>query len=266
MQAELLSALGHHLHQLRQKQNLSLDDIAAKTMIPVRLLSAIETGQLEQLPEPVYVRGFLRRYADTLGLNGDEFASAFPTSLQTKANKSFWYSPIQTQLSPVHLYLLYGVLVLGAVAGLSHYLNRSPSPVMSYASPQMAATIVPLASVEPTNSSGTPQPARSPQSAKPVRVALTLKTQSWVRIVADGELVYEGVLQEGTQQSWFANQQVIVRAGNAGGVLVSYNESKPKPMGVAGFVEEAIFGKATLPSSEGRSAGDLQSTENSEEN
>lgn len=49
------------------------------------------------------------------------------------------------------------------------------------------------------------------------------------------------MLSEGAQQAWAAKQQITVRAGNAGGVLVSYNESPPKLLGEPGTVEEKTF-------------------------
>src|SRR5579883_2700497 len=129
-QAERLRELGYHLQQLRQNQHISLETVAAKTMIPVRLLIAIETGNLEQLPEPVYIQGFIRRYADAIGMNGSEFAGAFPTQPILKVAKASWRGTVQAQLRPLHLYLLYMVLVIGAVSGLSYLLNRSSTPEM----------------------------------------------------------------------------------------------------------------------------------------
>lgn len=78
VQQEQLSAIGTYLSQIRQEQERSLEDIAAKTYIPLRLLKAIESGQGQPLPEPVFVQGFIRRYADALGLDGMDLSQRFP--------------------------------------------------------------------------------------------------------------------------------------------------------------------------------------------
>jgi cytoskeleton protein RodZ len=78
VQQEQLSAIGTYLSQIRQEQDRSLEDIAAKTYIPLRLLKAIESGQGQPLPEPVFVQGFIRRYADALGLDGMDLSQRFP--------------------------------------------------------------------------------------------------------------------------------------------------------------------------------------------
>ncbi|MBD2022362.1 helix-turn-helix domain-containing protein [Leptolyngbya sp. FACHB-36] len=247
-QAEKLAELGNRLQQFRQQQQISLEEVASRTLIPVKTLAAIESGDREHLPEPVYIQGFIRRYADAIGLNGAELASAFPTSsTPSQAVRAPLHFSIQAQLRPLHLYLLYMVLVMGAVSGLSYVLNRSGSPVIGAANlssrtTQAIATAAPVAGpVVP----GAPSPVvvapTGPQ--KSVRVGLKLTDQSWLRVVADGKMEFEGVLPEGTQRTWVADQQVIVRAGNAGGVLVTLNNGKEKPLGQPGSVEEVTFGK-----------------------
>lgn len=78
VQKEQLKAIGTYLNQVRQEQDLSLEAIAEKTYIPLRLLKAIETAQEQPLPEPVFVQGFIRRYADALGLDGVDLSQKFP--------------------------------------------------------------------------------------------------------------------------------------------------------------------------------------------
>lgn len=77
-QLEQLQAIGAYLYEVRLAQSRTLEEIAAKTYIPLRLLKALEAGQEQPLPEPVFVQGFIRRYADALGLDGLELAQEFP--------------------------------------------------------------------------------------------------------------------------------------------------------------------------------------------
>jgi cytoskeletal protein RodZ len=83
-----------------------------------------------------------------------------------------------------------------------------------------------------------------------------LTDQSWVRVVADGKTEFEGMLPEGTQRIWAADKEVTVRAGNAGGVLVSLNEGQAKPMGEPGTVEEVTFGSNNAQSASSFSTTD----------
>ncbi len=254
-QAEKLADLGSYLRQLRDEQGLSLEQVADTTLIPVRTLAAIEVGNLNQLPEPVYIQGFIRRYADAIGMNGAEFAQAFPTNVKPMVAKTTWRGTVQTHLRPFHLYLLYMMLMMGAVSGLSYVLNRTSPSVVSTDIPkqnQPAAPAFPTLPYGPMNIAQSPvpttaatqlQPILTPDGAqKSVRVGLKLTDQSWIRVVADGKTEFEGVLPEGAQRAWAADKQLVLRAGNAGGVMVSLNDGQAKRLGEPGTVEEVTFG------------------------
>ena len=76
-QIEQLHSIGAYLRQVRQEQGLSLDSIANQIFIRPVLLQALENGNDAELPEPVFVQGFIRRYADALGLDGQALSSEF---------------------------------------------------------------------------------------------------------------------------------------------------------------------------------------------
>lgn len=62
-------AIGKHLQDAREHHGLTLEDISSSTKIQVRYLQAIETGQVDKLPGPFYVKAFIRQYANTVGLD-----------------------------------------------------------------------------------------------------------------------------------------------------------------------------------------------------
>jgi hypothetical protein len=124
-QAEKLGQIGSQLASLRQEKGLTLDELVVLTRIPRRLLQAIEEGNLTDLPEPIYIQGLIRQFADTLGIQGREFASYFPIGSQSVGMQSKWKVQAIPQLRPIHLYLLYIVLIFSSVNGLSQLLNNS---------------------------------------------------------------------------------------------------------------------------------------------
>ncbi|MBW4553853.1 MAG: DUF4115 domain-containing protein [Aphanocapsa sp. GSE-SYN-MK-11-07L] len=245
-QAEKLTEIGGKLKQIRHEKAISLEQVAAKTMINTRLLSAIEEGAVDQLPEPVYTQGFIRRFADVLGLNGEELAKTYPTkAIATDANhQEAQKLNIQSgQLRPIHLYLLYIVVIVLAVSGLSRLVNPPlpnvgssvpvpPPPSPTVGNTQPAATSTP----KPTAS---PQPLRSPSPTVKLEVAITQR--AWLAVIADGKEVYEGILDKGARKTWTAQKQIVLQTGNAGGVSVGLNGAAAKPMGESGAVAEATF-------------------------
>ena len=73
--------IGNSLHEARVRQGLGLPACEASTKIRAKYLKALEEEQFELLPAQTYVKGFLRTYADHLGLDGqlyvDEYSSRF---------------------------------------------------------------------------------------------------------------------------------------------------------------------------------------------
>ncbi len=76
-QIEQLQSIGAYLRQVRQEQGLSIDMLANQIFIRPALLQALESGQDGALPEPVFIQGFIRRYAEALGLDGQTISKEF---------------------------------------------------------------------------------------------------------------------------------------------------------------------------------------------
>lgn len=74
-------AIGSSLKEARLRKGLDLASAAEATKIRSRHLQALEDEQFDVLPGQTYVRGFLKTYADFLGLDGqlyvDEYSSRF---------------------------------------------------------------------------------------------------------------------------------------------------------------------------------------------
>jgi transcriptional regulator with XRE-family HTH domain len=62
--------IGRRLKAKREELGLTLEQVQAETKIRRRYLEALEAGKAEPIPGEVYVRGFLRFYANFLGLDG----------------------------------------------------------------------------------------------------------------------------------------------------------------------------------------------------
>lgn len=72
-----MESLGHFLRQERELRQVSLEEIAQTTRIPMRMLQHLEDGQVHLLPGEVFVRGFLKSYARTLGLSVEEVLARY---------------------------------------------------------------------------------------------------------------------------------------------------------------------------------------------
>ena len=73
--------IGSSLREARTRQELDFPELEQRTKIRGKYLRALEEEQFDVLPAHTYVKGFLRAYADSLGLDGqlyvDEYNSRF---------------------------------------------------------------------------------------------------------------------------------------------------------------------------------------------
>jgi len=66
-----MKSLGEYLRVERLTRGISLEQISADTKITMSMLRAIEEGDIGELPAPVFTKGFLRAYAERIGLDPD---------------------------------------------------------------------------------------------------------------------------------------------------------------------------------------------------
>ncbi len=118
-QAEKLAEIGAQFKRIRQDKELSIPHLTATTLISERYLRAIEDGEIESLPEPVYVRGFIRKYGTALGAG--DLSEDFPLNPVLPEQK--WAGSAAAELRPLHLYALYVGVIAGAVSLLATFLN-----------------------------------------------------------------------------------------------------------------------------------------------
>ncbi|MDJ0555622.1 MAG: helix-turn-helix domain-containing protein [Microcoleaceae cyanobacterium MO_207.B10] len=125
-----LYQLGEKLRKARQMRCLSLKQIHKQTFVPLHYIEAIEKGNIEELPEDIYLRGFIFRIGNTLGLDGASLAAAFPISDPLQGiipSRSKRHKDSGFYLRPVHLYLGYTALMAGAISGLT-WMSEQPNP------------------------------------------------------------------------------------------------------------------------------------------
>lgn len=72
-----MSELGERLRQARESQGLSLAQASVDTRILQQSLVALEDGAFQRLPSDVVTRGFIRNYAQYLGLPADEMIELY---------------------------------------------------------------------------------------------------------------------------------------------------------------------------------------------
>jgi cytoskeletal protein RodZ len=251
---------GETLRQARLDKGVSLADAERDTRIRRHYLEALEAEDTGSLPSPVYSRGFVRTYAEYLGLNGSAMVEMFqPNPKRQPPPPPLRHAlphvaiPREVPVRPV-LYAL-GAIVLIALAVLVvvKYLefaaevrktedplpkptvtisSRGPTPnPLTVASPSPTApAVVPTATVEPT---ATPEPTatREPTAVVDgILVEFRTTARVYVEAAVDNQQVLAETLEAGTQKSLpVAKSVVVMRVSNASAVDVTVNGKHQDP-------------------------------------
>lgn len=123
-----LQEIGVELRKARESYSLTLQQMHYFTLVPLHHLEALEQGKLEALPEDIYIRGFIYRVANALGLEGGKMASSFPClEFNQKLGKSASQVDIDSEfyLNSAHLYLGYAAILASSMGGVAWLSQQS---------------------------------------------------------------------------------------------------------------------------------------------
>lgn len=267
--------LGAALRMARSDRGLSLEQVEQETKIRKRYLKGLENDDYSVLPDAVYAQGFLKTYANYLGLNGQELADELKRRRRprrerhtgtTDFRKSGFDEPLihpggltgaeRRSISTASmLSLVVFLLVVGLVVGALYYIGSSSttsngdqnlpserekkqSDKRQDGSGENAAEKDNVANAEapkPGSAGAGTNEKNAPPDKLEVLVSVE-EAESWLRITSDGVVVYEQVAQPGFSQKFEADREVSLETGNAGAVTVEVNGQDVGPLGADGEV------------------------------
>ena len=221
--------IGNSLREARLRQGLDFTRIEEETKIRGKYLRALEDEQFDTLPGDTYVKGFLRTYAEYLGLDGqlyvDEYNSRFTTMEEVAAAPSASRQPrprrpVESNFVVVALAGIVAVTVL-VVIGLAGIGSDSPEQTPLVGTTTENTTTAPAQ----TTPSGTS--SAGPREARPVRLVLTaVRGGCWMQVRAggvNGKLVYEGTLERGQTQRFVKYERLWLELGAPGNLNAKLN-------------------------------------------
>jgi cytoskeletal protein RodZ len=89
----------------------------------------------------------------------------------------------------------------------------------------------------------TPSPSPSPPVYTGIFLELVFTSTSWIQVTVDGVRQFQGELETETYRSWYGEERIELRVGNAGAVLVTINGQALGTLGEPGEVIDRVFEK-----------------------
>jgi cytoskeleton protein RodZ len=151
-----MESIGETLREARHNKQASLEDASRATKIKFEILEQLEADEFDRLAAPAYTKGFLKLYAEYLGLDSHAVVEAYLRSqgglrrqgLHVETEKSIRARKrpeLQLPLRSVALVVAgVTVAVFGVVLGKSLFSHRAAKPAIPVA-PKPAAVAVPTA-------------------------------------------------------------------------------------------------------------------------
>lgn len=178
--------VGHSLKVVRERRDLALSDVSARLRIRRPYLEAIENGRFGELPGAVYVSGFLRQYAEFLGLDPEQVLKNYQAEADGTVRRTVLNFPMpRPEERTPRLWLVIGALVVAGIVYALWYRHQEalrigqdliqavPARLADLVpSPQPIAPAAPIV-LPPQNRTPAPPPqvAQTPAPAAPTVLA-----------------------------------------------------------------------------------------------
>jgi cytoskeleton protein RodZ len=250
-----LQAVGHLLVEAREQMGLSVDEVASRLRLMPRQVQALESGNVDALPGPAFVRGFLRNYAKLLQIDAEPLLDAcrahgpeLSPSQISLHSENILIAGRERKGWTIYLAAI-GIVILALVAWFA-YMDFSsekaaPSQPVPAAVPHelpdatmvpQPVEIVPLTpspESAPADSSATtaPQgaaaePTTPAAAANLAKLVLTSSQTSWVSVVdRDGKEIFSRNVVSGSSETISGTPPLKVVIGNAAGMQLTFNGS-----------------------------------------
>jgi len=209
--------IGSSLREARLRQELDFPALEERTKIRPKYLRALEDERFDILPAPTYVKGFLRSYAEALGLDGqpfvDEYNSRFAVGEEEPVVRATRRVPIQRRDRPARESRM-AVVALLAIAILTALVIaawRFGGP-----EPEKVPGLV---------DQNVPNQATTQARGRVNLAVRALDGDSWMEVRAGsvaGRLLYSGTLERG-QRKTFQGRRLQLALAEPDNVAVRVN-------------------------------------------
>ena len=239
--------IGALLEKKRREKGLSLRDVEQATKIRTRYLEGLEREDYDMLPDAVYVQGFLKTYANFLGLDGERLSRELRDRRAPRRERQLTHEDLKmgefeqplvalgglggaerrrvsgTTILTVVLAVLMLAVVIGALYLIGSRSAEGPSDA-GKPEAQKETPSEPEPSPPPAEQTTTEPPSATPTTETPTRtIRATVRVanaSSGLTIRTDGTVAADVAAQPGFSQSFEARDSITVSASNAGAVEV----------------------------------------------
>ncbi|MFB0527008.1 MAG: helix-turn-helix domain-containing protein [bacterium] len=234
--------IGKQLQEARRRKEISLQHVSEETKINKRYLEALEKEEYDVFPAKVYVVSFIRSYARYLGLDAEALLHIYKrehSGRKDKMNLNPEFPIVVSQGGEEKS------VSRGGIAAF-RFTRNGLIPFILAIGVIVAAGLLAifwlrlaLRQLSPQMQAGTIVSTNVPQN---ISMVVEIHDETWLRVVGDGVVSFEGILFPGENRTWVAKDGMNVRIGNVEGVKLYVNGKEVDTIsGNSGRVNELVF-------------------------
>jgi cytoskeletal protein RodZ len=240
-----MESFGAYLKEVREQKGKSLEDLSESTKIAITNLESLERDRYDLLPPRVFVKGFVRSYAQEVGLSPEETIMKFDQRTQAAGvPESVEDSVVFSAQPSSFIYSKWFTIVLTAAGGVSIcilLLTFTVRVVMKDSISSLKKTRPAISSASNSDYPGpkvvtaAPRETRTDGSAGAKTAILEIKAlaNTWLRVEPDGGPAEELIMSPGDTLVFKARESFSLQTGNAGGLRLKLNNREIPPLGKA---------------------------------
>ncbi len=258
-----MASFGENLRRERELRGVTLQELANGTKIGTRHIQALERNQFDRLPGGIFNRGFVRGIARYMKLDESFWVGEYARAAGEKPEVLAIYvketpRPAVSPRRGVWSYVaLVAVFAVGAYvvhdlrmrrAAEAAALQPAPQPVSQTASNPPPAESAPATQeiAQPTTTASAPPAveAEAPAPNEPangLRLQVDVVEESWVRVVVDEQVRFDGRVRPGQPKRFRAGSRFEVSTRNASAVVLTLNGETLPPLGQPGEEKTVVL-------------------------
>lgn len=246
-----MKSIGKILKKTREKKGLSLEEVASQTRIHHDVLKNLEDDNFHLLPSPAYVKGFLKRYGEYLGLQSGPLIEEYLSTHPREPEQILVLKGKKIPRFRSDKFIVWGalgaVLIIILISGF--FVIRGLLSLKSARSIKGDEQVASSAKVKPVEVKKPlpPPPTSVKKVSGPLRLEVFAEKDGWLEVRCNGKLLFQGVLSQGDREVWQAEDKIRLRIGNAGAFRLNLNGNSLGKLGKEGEVlKEVILTKESV--------------------
>jgi cytoskeleton protein RodZ len=125
----MVENFGSYLKHERELRGVPLEEISGATKIHIRFLKALEDNKFNELPGEVFIKGYIRSYANIIGSDVEEMLNIYEESVGNKIeNSSDSVSSSNISAKKFISLALIGLIILALIFGIKFLISSKNNP------------------------------------------------------------------------------------------------------------------------------------------